>query len=506
MGKLSFAIEMVGGEQVMAQLERIVSLQSQIGSLAGKPMQSPLSGVTKKIGDESKALDMALSKMTKVDALAKSLTGGKWTMKMPWDDKQSQSEKEKQLSDWRSKMASMTPNVSISGSGSKSPSQDVLDRQAQVWEDSSQSMFKRLGEMNLGGSPLGKSAEDREKGIKKEAMEARRLDQMKADVRRKELDHARFMKDMTFSMMPLMNPGSLWGTLFGARQTFSAFMTDTGQEKIGKFGLKGVGGAGAAMGVWMAGLTAAGFALKGFTMAISFTAEEIKKAFQFAHTLYAKALSSGLTLGFEAKRSMTANVLGIQESEVFRSRQAASVMEQLKGSINGIAQDAPVLAYTSAQFKILQYDILAAASKLAANLAPALNGLIILLDKFTKAISALANSIIPAVEAMAMASGTSLGALITAEIEATKKTFRELSGIGNAATGTLGEPQTFMNQMPASSWEKMGLVIGGRFGDKALEYQRRTATGIEKLVSTMINQKPKNQGHYMGRSPFVTSY
>ena len=45
----------------------------------------------------------------------------------------------------------------------------------------------------------------------------------------------------------------------------------------------------------------------------------------------------------------------------------------------------------------------------------------------------------------------------------------------------LGQPQTFMRQMQTGQFEKMGLVVGS--GGKMMDYARRTAVGVEKLVN-----------------------
>jgi hypothetical protein len=52
----------------------------------------------------------------------------------------------------------------------------------------------------------------------------------------------------------------------------------------------------------------------------------------------------------------------------------------------------------------------------------------------------------------------------------------------------------------------MGLIIGGGMADKALEYQRRTATAVEKLLQAATGTNNKTSGYYMGRSPFVAGH
>jgi hypothetical protein len=67
-------------------------------------------------------------------------------------------------------------------------------------------------------------------------------------------------------------------------------------------------------------------------------------------------------------------------------------------------------------------------------------------------------------------------------------------------------PQSQMKQLPAGAFEKMGLIIGGGMADKALEYQRRTATAVEKLYQAATQKNQKTSGYYMGRNPYVAGH
>jgi hypothetical protein len=99
------------------------------------------------------------------------------------------------------------------------------------------------------------------------------------------------------------------------------------------------------------------------------------------------------------------------------------------------------------------------------------------------------------------------GGLLATEIddsglfEGTKKGFegltKQVDNFWNGASNKkVPEPQAQMKQMPASSWEKMGLVIGGGGGTN---YAQQTAknTGksnslLEKIANALAN--PKNSG------------
>ncbi len=301
-----------------------------------------------------------------------------------------------------------------------------------------------------------------------------------------------FYKDLTFLAQPLLNPTSIWGNMFAARQTFSAFSTEEGQRRIG-----GGGAAGAlkATALLQGMALAVGLALKALRTAISFAADEIKKAFQFAHQLYGQSLSSGLSLKFMAQRQMTANVLGVPEAEIFRFRQSAQVMKQLSGAVGEISKDAPRLAYTAAQFKILEYNAIALGAKIGTDLAPTINKIII-------ALGGLVQFFEDHAKALERIFRIGVDLLTYGQYEVLRS---KINSIKDNGSGTFGQPQSYLKQLPVGAFEKMGLIIGGGMGDKALEYQRRTATAVEKLVNGMTKTKNQNS-FYMGRSLFVNGY
>ncbi len=72
--------------------------------------------------------------------------------------------------------------------------------------------------------------------------------------------------------------------------------------------------------------------------------------------------------------------------------------------------------------------------------------------------------------------------------------------------GGFGQPQSFIKQLPAGAFEKMGLVIGGGIADKSIEYQRRTANTIEKIYQQGQQALNKGKGYYMNRNPFVAGH
>jgi hypothetical protein len=316
-----------------------------------------------------------------------------------------------------------------------------------------------------------------------------------SDLNKTKADTNSFIKDLKFLIMPILNPGSVWATLFSSRQTFSGLNTEKGQEILGKFGLSGIEGAAIGTGVLVGAATAAGAALMAFTASVKFATQEIKKAFEFAHQLYGKSLSSGLSLSFMANRQMTANVLGVPENEVFRFKQSTYVMQRLSGAVAEIAKAAPDLAYTSAQFKILQYDILASASTMADKLAPALNAFAIGLDKIVKILSSDLS-----MKAFSTIADSFFKILFGTDTDIAKLFAKFLESAGG--NGSFGTPKSFMKQMPASSWEHMGLVIGQFGGSNAI---KQTAQNTKETAQA-VKEIAKHLTFTRGGSPMLSPY
>ena len=507
-------------------------------------MQSVQSGggMKKKLTDDSAALDNYWKKLEKVDGLAKAITGGKWFYDANKSPVKKMADDSERLSKWLQKAHGLFPGLDKVGKsllggawnytpGKPAPTPTELQKQLQEWRDKMKgnvpnvsimgdndhdAHIKAFARANYEASrsiPTGSggiltspnatmSANQRNKKDISAVADAI-ADQEKERAMAKTLFRSKvqFYKDLTFLFQPLLNPTSLWGNMFAARQTFSAFSTEEGQRRIG-----GGGAAGAlkATAILQGAALAVGLSLMALRKAISFTADEIKKSFQFAHSLYAKSLQSGLNLQFTARRQMTADVLGVDEKQIFRFGQAGMVMAQLADATNKIARSAPDLAYTSAQFKILEYNILADASVLADRLSPALNKFADAMETLLTMIENHAATIANLFKSAAVGALSTVNPLLGSLLNSLTQTIAAAAGNGNS--GAFGQPQTFMKQLPAGAFEKMGLVIGGGMADKALEYQRRTAAAVEKIANNITNAKGHATPFYMGRNPFVSGY
>jgi len=76
---------------------------------------------------------------------------------------------------------------------------------------------------------------------------------------------------------------------------------------------------------------------------------------------------------------------------------------------------------------------------------------------------------------------------------------------GNGGSG-LPAPMSFMKTMPTSSWEKMGLVIGGR-GQSVNELIREGNKSLKEIAAAVTGRGnvPRNSGYSFGLSPVVAN-
>ena len=216
-------------------------------------------------------------------------------------------------------------------------------------------------------------------------------------------DAVTFKKDMSFLMMPLFNPGSMWATLFSGRQTYSAMNSESGAKFRGKF--MGGMGPGAATGLLVAGATAAGLVLKALTK----TVKETIAAYEHARQLYAKSLMSGLGLNFTVKRGMLASIMGVSEEDAIKFGAALNYLNpKIEWAANILAKTATPLTQVSWEFKIVMANAMALFSELATKLAPTILAVTEDFNEMIKSFSD-ANSLDDLVQILKVAMGVFMG-------------------------------------------------------------------------------------------------
>jgi hypothetical protein len=379
-------------------------------------------------------------------------------------------------------------------------------------------------------------------------------------------DATTFKKDMSFLMMPLFNPGSMWATLFSGRQTYSALNTGPGKAFSAKF-LGGMG-AGAGTATLVAGATALGLALK----ALIITVKQTMAAYENARQIYAKALTNGMGTQFTVKRSMLAQIMGVSEQDVFRfGAQMAYLNPKLEWAANILSRTTTPLTQVSWEFKILGENTKAMFSSLSVEAAPALLVFTNSLSNLVKYITEHAHDFnefmlgngwvketsqeikdrqdqnftdenykaysgrLPNGKTVGIGSGPleklmpDTGSGHYADDfrkrfeKLTLKQFEEITsgkgiennkaseiyswikhppGKGGDSDSSMPSPQAWMKQLPASHWEKMGLVVGGGATNYARNTERNTREAAQalKTIAGFIAHGGQFGGHGSGGS------
>lgn len=200
--------------------------------------------------------------------------------------------------------------------------------------------------------------------------------------------------------------------------------------------------------------------------------------------MYSKQLQSGgLPGGFVAGRSLMAEMLGVGENEVMRYGNAVAYLNEKIRFAQGVyVQTTPALASASYELRALNNDLKAIAMLIAAEFAPAIRQVVFAFRQVIEFVGGtfakgLAAAFKRAFE-LAIQHVGGHGALIA------YKTAQKFIG-DKIDPGTAPAVQASSARMPASPWEKMGLVLGtGTFSPmkKVAENTGKTARILERMA------------------------
>jgi hypothetical protein len=355
-------------------------------------------------------------------------------------------------------------------------------------------------------------------------------------MQRDQRDKQRFGMDMSSLALPFFNPLSPWSTLWGTKNIFKGMTTEHGAAFREKY--MGGMGAGAATGLLVAGATAAGLALKGFAKVV----QETMAAYERARFLYAKSTTSGFGLGAESRRTVLSSVIGIGDQDLLRFGAAIDYLsKKVEWSSSIMEKTAIPLTQVSWEFKLLGENTKAIFNQIAAAVAPAfgafaedLNSFLEVLGKseFLKGAGEVFNVVLVALNDVIglieiAVNGFTTGFRIIADVLSifimdTLNLLSHIPGlkklggwdtsvakkdIVDQSTNLLNEanlvaknffgksskdmpaPQAFMKQLPASTWEKMGLVIGGGGGTNYQQHIAKNTAETNKLLSRLLGQE-----------------
>ncbi len=216
----------------------------------------------------------------------------------------------------------------------------------------------------------------------------------------------------------------------------------------------------------------------------------IKSANEAAE-LYAKTLQSGgLPLGFVSWRSSLASILGVSEDEVLSFAKAVDGLgERVKESTDIIARNAPELAKTSWEMRMLKLEWQAFWSEFSKAMSPVLRQILRDISAFLKPITMAAELINMWSEAKRNAQDLWADLLPEGGI---KGFIKEWITQSREELSKAPEPIAWSRRLPGSDWERKGLVLGGfgmAGGVGIEEPSKQTANNtkqIAKSVGTIV--------------------
>lgn len=211
------------------------------------------------------------------------------------------------------------------------------------------------------------------------------------------------------------------------------------------------------------------------------------RAAEAGRAMYAKQLQSGgLPGGFVAGRSLMAEMLGVGENEIMRYGNAVAYLNEKIRFAQGVyVQTTPALASAAWELKALNNDLKAIAMLVAAEFAPAMRQIVYALRQIIEFVGgSFAKGLAAAFKwALESAIRTVAG---HAGVIAYKTAQKHIGG--KIDPGTAPAIQASSARMPASAWEKMGLVLGtsGRGPmQKVAENTGKTARILERMAKGM---------------------
>jgi len=220
--------------------------------------------------------------------------------------------------------------------------------------------------------------------------------------------------------------------------------------------------------------------------------QKIFESAEKAQQVYSRALTSGLGIGFANKRGIQAGILGVSEQEVLQFGAALNYINpKIEQATKSIEKSIMPLTTMNIDFKMLKLEVDALTMSIAAQLAPAITGIINLLSNLVAAFTKFSTEIAVVIKA---AVGGIFQAVLTPILGPLgAKLASKFAGLlisSKSDVGALPTPQSYMKQMPASSWEKLGLIVGGGTNN----YAQQTAKNTKDIADMMRASRRGNSG------------
>lgn len=401
--------------------------------------------------------------------------------------------------------------------------------------------------IEIDDSQAGAAAQRVENGLSSMTRASKRL--MEAEERRVAAQRKRgsesIAKNLPLAAAPIFQPTSFWANAIAVNRIQAMLQTPQGKAMLGNLGVSG----GVFTGAAVAAMVALGLAIKGLKLAL----EKAKEAIEFSGKTYIKSVQSGMGVGGATSRSLIAQALGVDEKDIFQFGAAMQYIQpRIKASAAAISSAVVPLTKLRVDIEILKIKFLAFGSVLAVNLMPIIESFLNALGSFSdfltqsNVVQGAMTVLIKVLQVIqfniqSVAIGFQLaadGILVLmaaindlihflAKINPVIKLISKMSGVGTtimspdalkkfATDAKAGEkaqfdlaksilglddsgkpkgaafasPAAFAKQMPASAWEKMGLVIGGGGVNHAAETAKntkKTAQTLDKILQAVVS-------------------
>lgn len=213
-------------------------------------------------------------------------------------------------------------------------------------------------------------------------------------------------------------------------------------------------------------------------------ANEMERAAAAAAKTYTSSMSSGMGLGMTVRRGTLAQIIGVSENDIFQFGAAIKYIQpQIENAQKILTATNGPLTQMEWQFKILQTNLSALVAKISTEAAPAINLLTLAIDGMVQAITNHVDLIMKLAAKAAIFAATSNDPALRAVVNTVTAIMGgPIGSMLKSVKGSIPSPQAWMKQMPASTWEHMGLQVGGAGGT---DYQRQTAMNTAQMNQSL---------------------
>jgi hypothetical protein len=227
---------------------------------------------------------------------------------------------------------------------------------------------------------------------------------------------------------------------------------------------------------------------EGFTKALQAARDTISRGFG----IYSGAGQAGLSQGFFARRQALAGILGVQgdPQKIFMFGNAVQqISQRINDSVNILAKNSSTMAQLHINFDVLKIDFEALLSNILTRLVPAINIFLAAMDALVKKMQSWANVI----AAIAIVAARTELIIAMSYMKDFMKQMKEFSAVAPKLP-------LLMRQLPASSMEKMGLLIGGGLQNPMIREQIKSNQYLKVIADHVSGRAiPRTGMPYAGQ-------